>query len=72
MIFRESPSSPLCRGTVTLSQVDYKVKTSLIWRLTHEIGLREWRKMDRSYLTPTHAAKRLSWALTYRGFTPED
>lgn len=55
-----------------LKEVDYKVKVSSIWRLTHEMGLRKWRKMDRPYLTPEHAAKRLSWALTYRNFTPED
>lgn len=28
--------------------------------------------MDRPYLTPIHAAKRLNWALTYRHFTPRD
>jgi hypothetical protein len=28
--------------------------------------------MDRPYLTPIHAAKRLNWALTYRHFTPHD
>ncbi|KAJ5472117.1 hypothetical protein N7539_008686, partial [Penicillium diatomitis] len=55
-----------------LKEVDYKVKTSSIWRLTHEMGLRKWRKMDRPYLTPEHAAERLSWALTYRHYTPED
>lgn len=55
-----------------LAEVDYKVKRHSIWRLTHEMGLRKWRKMNRPYLTPIHAAKRLNWALTYRHFTPED
>lgn len=55
-----------------LSEVDYKVKTLSIWRLTHEMELRKWRKMGRPYLTPIRAAKRLSWALAYRYFTPED
>jgi hypothetical protein len=36
------------------------------------MGLRKWRKMDRPYLTPEHAAKRLSWALTYRHYSLED
>jgi transposase len=55
-----------------LAEVDYKVKANSIWRLTHEMGLRKWRKLNRPYLTPIHAAKRLAWALTYRHFTPED
>ncbi|KAJ5330542.1 hypothetical protein N7476_000325 [Penicillium atrosanguineum] len=41
-------------------------------RLTHDMGLQKWRKMNRPYLTPIHAAKRLAWALAYRHFTPED
>ncbi|KAJ9481790.1 hypothetical protein VN97_g11671 [Penicillium thymicola] len=55
-----------------LAEVVHKVKAISIWRLTHEMGLRKWRKMDRPYPTPIHAAKRLNWALTYRHFTPED
>lgn len=55
-----------------LTEVDYKVKAHSIWRLTHEMGLRKWRKMNRPYLTPIYAAKRLNWALTYRHFIPED
>lgn len=55
-----------------LAEVDYKVKRHSIWRLTHKMGLRKWRKIDRPYLIPIHAAKRLNQALTYRHFTPED
>lgn len=55
-----------------LAEVDNKVKATSIWRLTHEMGLRKWRKMDRPYLTPIHAAKRLTWAFIYRHFTPDD
>ncbi|KAJ5535388.1 hypothetical protein N7527_001642 [Penicillium freii] len=55
-----------------LAEVDYKVKAHSIWRLTHEMGLRKWRKMNRPYLTPIYAAKRLNWALTYRYFIPKD
>ncbi|KAJ5148853.1 hypothetical protein N7448_000431 [Penicillium atrosanguineum] len=55
-----------------LAEVNYKVKAMSIWRLTHNMGLRKWRKMNRPYLTPIHATKRLTWALTYRHFTPED
>ncbi|KAJ5655814.1 hypothetical protein N7507_007764 [Penicillium longicatenatum] len=35
-----------------LSEVDNKVKRNSIWRLTHEMGLRKWRKMQRPTLTP--------------------
>jgi hypothetical protein len=42
-----------------LAEVDYKVKATSIWRLTHEMGLRKWRKLDRPMLLPEHAAKRL-------------
>ncbi|KAJ5318343.1 hypothetical protein N7476_004763 [Penicillium atrosanguineum] len=55
-----------------LAEVDYRVKAMSIQRLTHDMGLRKWRKMNRPYLTPIHAAKCLAWALAYRHFTPED
>ncbi|KAJ5860214.1 uncharacterized protein N7529_007524 [Penicillium soppii] len=42
-----------------LAQVDFKVKRMAIWRLTYEMGLRKWRKMQRPSLTPLHAEKRL-------------
>ncbi|KAJ5883464.1 uncharacterized protein N7473_010350 [Penicillium subrubescens] len=65
-------SNPSITREDLLSVVDYKVHATSIWRLTHQMGLRKWRKMKRPYLTPIHAAKRLQWALTYRHFTPED
>ena len=65
-------SNPSITRDELLSVVDYKVHAMSIWRLTHQMGLRKWRKMERPYLTPIHAAKRLQWALTYRNFTPED
>lgn len=55
-----------------LSEVDDKVKRTSIWRLTHEMGLRKWRKMQRPTLTPQHAQKRLAWARRYEHFTSED
>lgn len=55
-----------------LAEVDYKVHRMSIWRLTHEMGLRKWRKMQRPCLTPLHAEKRLRWALQYQYFTSED
>lgn len=55
-----------------LTQVDYKVKAMSIWRLTHDMGPWKWRKINRPYVTPIHATKRLNWALAYRYFTPED
>jgi hypothetical protein len=35
-------------------------------------AFKKWQKLNRPYLTPIHAAKRLAWALTYRHFTPKD
>jgi transposase len=55
-----------------LSEVDFKVHRMSIWRLTHEMGLRKWRKMQRPLLTPLHAEKRLNWALRYQHFTSID
>jgi len=55
-----------------LAEVDYKVKRTSIWRLTHEMGLRKWRKMQRPTLTPLSAEKRLTWARRYEHFTSED
>ncbi|KAJ5967766.1 hypothetical protein N7501_004014 [Penicillium viridicatum] len=54
------------------SRPDITRKDLLAERLTYEIGLRKWRKMNRPYLTPIHAAKRLNWAFTYRHFIPKD
>jgi transposase len=55
-----------------LGEVDFRVHRSSIWRLTYEMGLRKWRKMQRPSLTPIHAEKRLHWALQYQNFTSED
>jgi transposase len=55
-----------------LAEVDYKVKRMAIWRLTYEMGLRKWRKMQRPSLTPLHAEKRLNWAQKYQHFTSID
>lgn len=55
-----------------LAEVDYKVKKTSIWRLTHEMGLRKWRKMQRPMLTPERAAKRLAWARRYQHFSTSD
>ncbi|OQD72675.1 hypothetical protein PENANT_c235G00440, partial [Penicillium antarcticum] len=55
-----------------LGEVDFKVHRMSIWRLTHEMGLRKWRKMQRPALTPIHAEKRLRWALQYQHFISED
>lgn len=41
-----------------LKELDFKVHRQSIWRLTHELGLRKWRKMQRPTLTPLHAEKR--------------
>jgi hypothetical protein len=40
-----------------LADVDYKVHRMSSWRLTHEMGLRKWRKMQRPLLMPLHAEK---------------
>lgn len=53
-------------------EVDFKVHRQSIWRLTHEMGLRKWGKMQRPALTPLHAEKRLYWALRYSHFTSTD
>ncbi|KAJ5459624.1 uncharacterized protein N7458_001176 [Penicillium daleae] len=71
-IYDAIQSNPSITREDLLKEVDYKVKPSSIWRLTHEMGLRKWRKMDRLYLTPEYTVKRLSWALTYRHYTLED
>jgi hypothetical protein len=55
-----------------LGEIDYKVHRQSIWRLTHEMGLRKWRKMQRPSLTPLHAEKRLNWARRYQHFTSTD
>jgi hypothetical protein len=55
-----------------LSEVDNKCKKDLIARLLSIEGLRKWRVMKRLYLTPEHAAARLSWASRYQHYTKED
>ncbi|KAJ6094481.1 hypothetical protein N7467_001994 [Penicillium canescens] len=55
-----------------LGEVDFKVHRTSIWRLTYEMGLQKWRKMQRPSLTPLHAEKRLRWALRYQQFTSTD
>jgi transposase len=42
-----------------LGEIDFKVRRQSIWRLTHEMGLRKWRKMQRPALTPLHSEKHL-------------
>lgn len=55
-----------------LKELDFKVHRQSIWRLTHELGLRKWRKMQRPTLTPLHAEKRYRWALRWQHFSPSD
>lgn len=38
-------------------EVDYKVCRASIWRLTHELGLRKWRKLQQPSSTPVQADK---------------
>ncbi|CRL31137.1 Transposase, Tc1-like [Penicillium camemberti] len=53
-----------------LAEVDFKVHRQSIWRLTHQLGLRKWKKMHRPTLKPIHAEKRLCWALRWQHLEP--
>ncbi|KAJ5644670.1 hypothetical protein N7507_010681 [Penicillium longicatenatum] len=44
-IYETIQKNPLILIQDLLSEVDNKVKRNSIWRLTHEMGLRKWRKM---------------------------
>lgn len=71
-IYETIQQNPSILAADLLKEVDYKVKRHSIWRLTHEMGLRKWRKMHRPTLTPIHAEKRLAWAERHTHFTSED
>jgi transposase len=55
-----------------LAEVDHKVKKDSIRRLLTAEGLKKWRVLQRPYLKPEHAIKRLRWAQTYEQFQKAD
>lgn len=55
-----------------LAEVDHKVKKDSIARLLTAEGLKKWRVLQRPYLKPEHAAKRLHWARQYAHFQKDD
>ena len=66
-IMQETPSFSTEK---LLAEVDFKVHRQSIWRLTHQMGLRKWRKMHRPALKPIHAEKRLRWARRWQYLEP--
>ena len=49
-LYKAIQNNPCITREDLLTEVDYKVKANSIWRLTHEMGLRKWRKLDRLIL----------------------
>ena len=48
------------------------VSQQTIRRRLREAGIRKWRAVKRALLTKRHAAERLKWARTHKGWTRED
>jgi hypothetical protein len=72
MIYDYIQQKPSCRYYEPLDLVDNKICEHTLRDLLKEFGLRKWRKITRPQLTENDAINRLSWAETYRDFTPED
>ena len=72
VILQKIREEPRVKYDDLLAAVSNKCKKDSIARLLTVEGLKKWRVMKRPYLREDHAAKRLSWAFKYQGYTKED